>query len=199
MWNFMPCRITSHSSLPAVFTDGKHLVGAENDAGYVRYYNPNITKYVITAVPNVYLFGVDVGSIHLALQPSLINSEPWWKYNTNYVVFKSLTFGWVYSESLVEGYEPIEYQDDLGAWQGDSFWACADLPTIVATPSTMTARGSEHGGATKTISLADTPRWECSTSAGTYTAAGGAAGTKTVGAAIQQKSTVYVCEKAVMQ
>lgn len=176
-WAVFPAHVNAEAFTTAsTFKVSNILIGVGNDVGYVLLQRGS--TWTIVANTNHY-WSMTVDSTELILQPSLINDNPWWKAGTA-VFYKSIGAGWVYSTSLTEGYEPIQYAES-SVYYGDEYYSCTSLPTTYGTAVSLTAHGSLYGGADKSVELYATPRWESTTQYGVYTAAGGSSGTKVIG------------------
>jgi hypothetical protein len=115
-----------------------------------------------------------------------------WQYGPHWYEYLILwydpTLKWVISEAL--GSKTEEYATNVGGvwdddhgiwvggvttWHGDAWWSSSSLT------GAYTARGSGHGGATKTVAMGTVVGWQSSNQAGVYTPNTGVTGSKYAG------------------
>jgi len=103
----------------------------------------------------------------------LFNSQDYFIWGS-YFLFNHPIEGWVITPSL--GYGTMEYQDDAGDWQGDTWWAGS------AITGTFVPRGCNKTARSDVVSVeVEPPGWKTTTLYGTYAPQGGVTGTKYVG------------------
>jgi hypothetical protein len=117
--------------------------------------------YYISAIPGIPII-VDSGA---NCNPSglLFNEQPYYIVSSGYLWYDTTISKWVISSAL--GYKTEEYSetvDGVTTWYGDAWWSCSTLA------GSYTARGSGHGGATKSVAMGKIVGWKCASQYGVY-------------------------------
>lgn len=175
MWEQTPTIMHTTSLMRADETPV--LFGQDADANHVVFYSDVLAKWVMHA----YLDGgvykrfdcvISAGADTLYTIGYPVNFNPAW-VGASMCLYRDVDDGeWIIRPSEELGWSRPE--DGSTAY---GFWTLSGLTSPHA--ATFTARGTETTDLTTNID--GWPRWECSNMIGTYAAAGGATGTKTVG------------------
>lgn len=95
-----------------------------------------------------------------------------WKDSNDYSLWYNGT-SWIISKRA--GYDCYEVNDENEGWIGSDWYSCSTIT------GTYTARGSNHGNASITLSWDTKDCWQSDTEYGEYSPIGNAVGTKVVG------------------
>lgn len=122
------------------------------------------SNYYISEIPGIPIT-IDAGQNY---NPSgfLYNGQYYYDVAIGYLWYDSYLTKWIISSAI--GYKTDEYSTEINGvttWYGDAWWSSSSSSIV----GSYTARGSGHGGTSKTVALGKVIGWKSASQYGVYT------------------------------